>query len=332
MLLTESEPQTVVRPSPNVSASAAIAQNEIVVTPSAPTSRHAEPECKKTSERQGPVATPKARRFAADHHVDLRTVKGSGPDGAVRISDIEAFLHASGRRQDSEKDYAVVPIVGMRRVIADRMQRSHQCAPQIALTTSIDMNAVQELLLSANPASGAGDARRFTVTAVVLKAVASSLLEHPRINSHLIKDEIHEYQVAHLGIAVALEDGLIVPLIRNVESKTLATIQSEVEDLVARARERHLRAVESQGATFTVSNLGMFGVEQFSAIVNPPEVGILAVGAIKDTPYKFQGGVALRPMMQVTINVDHRAVDGAVAARFLSCLKENLESPPFFTS
>jgi pyruvate dehydrogenase E2 component (dihydrolipoamide acetyltransferase) len=262
-----------------------------------------------------------------EHHVDLGMVKGSGPDGAVLVSDIEAFLQASPTNQGLEKDYAAVPIEGMRRAIADRMQRSHQLAPQIALTTSVDMNSVQEFLRNANSACEGGEAYRLTVTAVVLKAVASSLLQHPRINSHLIGDEIHEYRVVHLGIAVALEDGLIVPLIRNVESKTLASIQSEVRDLVARARGRHLRLVESQGATFTVSNLGMFGVEQFSAIVNPPEVGILSVGAIRATPWELHGSIALRPMMQVTINVDHRAVDGAVAAKYLSCLKERLEGP-----
>jgi pyruvate dehydrogenase E2 component (dihydrolipoamide acetyltransferase) len=157
-------------------------------------------------------------------------------------------------------------------------------------------------------------------------------VQHPRINSHLIEGKIYEYRVAHLGLAVALEDGLIVPVIRHVETKTAAALQLESADLVSRARNRRLRLEESKGATFTVSNLGMFGVEQFSAIVNPPEVGILAVGAMKETPVGIDGKVALRPMMLVTLNVDHRVVDGAVAARFISGLKDKLENPSCLTS
>lgn len=327
MLLTESEPRKAALPLTTVGAAPPVVKTEVAARPSFPQTRPAAPETCQTSERRVPVATPKARRLAAERHIDLRAVQGSGPDGAVQVTDIEAFLQAAAKPHEFEKDYTVIPIEGMRRQIADRMQRSHQHAPQIALTTSIDMTGVQELRRSANSALGAGDAPHLTVTAVMLKAIASSLLENPRINSHLMEQEIREYRVFHLGIAVALEDGLIVPVIRNVESKTLATIQSEVTDLVARARGRHLKLVESQGATFTVSNLGMFGVDQFSAIVNPPEVGILSVGTIKGTPSEIQGTIVLRPVVQVTLNVDHRAVDGAVAAKFLSCLKERLESP-----
>jgi pyruvate dehydrogenase E2 component (dihydrolipoamide acetyltransferase) len=220
----------------------------------------------------------------------------------------------------------------MRRAIADRMLRSHQSVPQISLTTSIDATPLDELLRRVNSAKGPDKASHLTITAVMLKAVALSLLKNPRINSHLLEGEIREFRVIHLGIAVALEEGLIVPVIRNVESRTLANIQSEVADLVARARSRRLRLIESKDATFTVSNLGMFGVDQFSAIVNPPEVGILSVGAIKKTPWEIQGNIQLRPVMQVTINVDHRAVDGAVAAKFLTCLRETIESPSLLVS
>jgi pyruvate dehydrogenase E2 component (dihydrolipoamide acetyltransferase) len=166
-----------------------------------------------------------------------------------------------------------------------------------------------------------------TVTAILSKAVAAALIQHPRVNSHLIEQEIREYHVVHLGMAVALEDGLVVPVIRNVESKSVAAIQSELEDLIPRARSRRLHAEEMKDGTFTISNLGMFGIEQFSAILNPPEVGILSVGAIRDIPVGVEGKVVLSPMMQVTVNVDHRAVDGAVAARFLNFLKEILENP-----
>jgi pyruvate dehydrogenase E2 component (dihydrolipoamide acetyltransferase) len=293
--------------------------------PIGPQRRQTETEAGYRPAPRGVVASPKARRLAAEHGVDLRTVKGSGPDGTVSVADVEALLPAPVPVSETELEYVVAPLEGMRRTIADRMRRSHQQAPPIALTITIDMSRVQELIRTANVGAGAGF--RLTVTAAVLKAVALCLLQHPRINSHLIEDKIYEYRVVHLGIAVALEDGLIVPVIRHVEAKTLAGVQSESADLVSRARSRHLRSDESHGATFTVSNLGMFGVEQFSAIVNPPEVGILAVGAIKETPVGINSTVALRPMMLVTLNVDHRVVDGAVAAKFISGLKDKLENP-----
>jgi len=165
------------------------------------------------------------------------------------------------------------------------------------------------------------------MTCLICKAVASSLLQHPRLNSHFLGDEIREFSPVHLGIAVALEEGIVVPVVRNAHRKNLPSFQSELADLTNRGRLGKLQASEMKGSTFTLSNLGMFRVDQFTAILNPPEVGILSIGTILDTPIGWNGQVVLRPVMQVTVNVDHRAVDGAVAARFISTIKDTLENP-----
>jgi pyruvate dehydrogenase E2 component (dihydrolipoamide acetyltransferase) len=330
LVLTESESRAVPPPTTPISHPP-VARNDGGGPTNSP-KRQTETEAGNRPAPRGIVASPKARRLAVEHGIDLHHVRGSGPDGTVSVADVEALLPAPLPVSEPKPEYVVVPLEGMRRTIADRMQRSHQQAPTIALTTSIDMSRVQELIRASRPAGGAETGPSLTVTAVLLKAVALCLVQHPRINSHLIEGKIYEYRVAHLGLAVALEDGLIVPVIRHVETKTAAALQLESADLVSRARNRRLRLEESKGATFTVSNLGMFGVEQFSAIVNPPEVGILAVGAMKETPVGIDGKVALRPMMLVTLNVDHRVVDGAVAARFISGLKDKLENPSCLTS
>ena len=157
--------------------------------------------------------------------------------------------------------------------------------------------------------------------------MGATLCEHPRLNAHLVDDEIREFSDVHLGIAVALEDGLIVHVIRSVEQRGLSSIQSELNDLTSRARKGTIKLNEVKGGTFTISNLGMFGIEHFTAILNPPEVAILSIGTVTDVPVGVDGEVVLRPIMQVTINADHRAVDGAVAARFLAALKKALENP-----
>ena len=273
-------------------------------------------------------ASPKARRLASERGIDLSALSGSGPRGARSAEDVlGGAAEVPGTPRSGSADHKVVHITGMRKTIAERLLRSHQAAPHISLTLSIDMSQVRQHVkeLSARVESPAGTRR--TVTAFVSKAVAVALRQHPRVNAHLIEQEIREYHVVHLGIAVALEDGLVAPVIRNVERKSVVAIQSELEDLITRARSRRLQAQEMRGGTFTISNLGMFGIEQFSAILNPPEVGILSVGAIRDIPVGVQGQVVLSPMMQVTVTVDHRAVDGAVAARFLNFLKEILENP-----
>ena len=164
---------------------------------------------------------------------------------------------------------------------------------------------------------------------MLLKAAAEALAKHPRLNAHLINDEIREYRGIHLGVAVAVEDGLLVPVIRDAGLKSAAEIQNELTDLAARARSGRLRLDEMTGSTFTASNLGMFGIEHFSAVLNPPEVGILSLGCIFERAVNNRGSAEFHPFLEATINVDHRAIDGAGAAAYLQTLKQVLEHPQF---
>ena len=274
-----------------------------------------------------PLASPKARRLAAEAGISLASVRGSGPDGAVLAADVGPHRGAEAAPSVAEQEYEIIRLKGKRRIIAERMQQSAQAAPHISLSLSVDVGELQRLVerLSSQVESKTGAPLK--MTPVLAKVTAAALEKHPRLNAHFVDEEIHQYSKIHLGIAVALDDGLIVPVIRDVGGKKLTDVHVEMQDLLSRARSGRLRSDEIKGGTFTVSNLGMFGVEQFTSIVNPPEIGILSVGAIADRAVKANDQIALRPMMQVTVNVDHRAVDGAVAADFLKTLKSLLENP-----
>jgi len=271
------------------------------------------------------LASPKARRLAAQAGIDLSSMPGSGPDRAILTKDILAL--STPAPNDGEPEFNTIEVRGMRRIIADRLQHSAQEAPHITLSLSVDMSRAKDQIRNWNTLSASPGPPTLTMTSLICKAVVTSLLLHRKLNSHFLGEEIREYRNVHLGVAVALDEGLVVPVIRNAEKKDLASIQTELAHLANRARLRQLQSYELKGSTFTLSNLGMFGIEQFTAILNPPEVGILSVGMIKDTPIAFDGQVVLRPLMHVSISVDHRAVDGAVAARFLGAVKKQLEDP-----
>jgi pyruvate dehydrogenase E2 component (dihydrolipoamide acetyltransferase) len=250
--------------------------------------------------------SPRARRLAEEHRVNWRFLAGSGPNGLVTEHDVQAQI---------AQPPAAQLLLPARRVIAERLSRSQRESVHIYLTVSIDMTAAARL-------------RRDGVTwnDLILKAAARCLMEHPAMNSSLSGDGLRTHHEAHIGIAVNADDGtLVVPVLRGVEGKRLEQVAAERRTLVANARARRLAPEEMSGGTFTVSNLGMCGVEQFTAIINPPETGILAVGAITDEPRAVNGAVAIRPVMPVTLGADHRAVDGAEAARFLCAFKELLE-------
>lgn len=280
------------------------------------------------------TASPKARRLASEHGLDMATLAGSGPDGAVLAGDVQEALAvrskstlASRALPTKSGEPRVIPVKGMRKVIADRLQESYQTAPHISLSLSADVTEILRISERLSSAVQEETGHPLTMTAILAKVVGATLCEHPRLNAHLVDDEIREFSDVHLGIAVALEDGLIVPVIRSVEQRGLSSIQSELNDLTSRARKGTIKLNEVKGGTFTISNLGMFGIEHFTAILNPPEVAILSIGTVTDVPVGVDGEVVLRPIMQVTINADHRAVDGAVAARFLAALKKALENP-----
>ncbi|HRN51824.1 MAG TPA: 2-oxo acid dehydrogenase subunit E2 [Anaerolineales bacterium] len=276
-------------------------------------------------------ATPAARRVARQRNIALHAVRGSGPRGRVQAADVQSAQPSAAPRRAvaASKPGAVerIPFSQMRRTIADNLQRSAQEAPHIYFQTDVDITALNDMVAEANrkPAEGAP---KVTLTAVLAKAVAWTLVRHPRLNSHLGKDEVLQFSDIHLGLAVALDEGLIVPVIHNAELKQVGELAAEVNDLAARARSGKLKPQDLQGATFTISNLGMFRIDRFTAIINPPQVGILAVGrASRRLLPDAQGQPVVRPVATLTLSVDHRVIDGAVAAAFLDDLSAVCERP-----
>jgi pyruvate dehydrogenase E2 component (dihydrolipoamide acetyltransferase) len=274
-------------------------------------------------------ATPAARRIAVERGVALAEIKGSGPRGRIQAADVSPYQPAAVPL--GEAHHEVVPLRGMRHTIAARMQQSYQTAPHIKLTVQVDMSAVQALRGELNARAEALGGPRISVTAILVKVCAWALRRHRWVNASLHGDEIHLHRSANIGVAVALEEGLIVPVIRQAEQLGLADIARRIGDLAERAREGRLSPEDVSGGTFTISNLGMYGIDQFSAILNPPESGILAVGRIaKRSVVVDQDGrdeMVIRPMMNVTLSGDHRVLDGAVAARYLRDVVDALEHP-----
>ena len=278
------------------------------------------------------AASPLARRLAAEHGLELAALQGSGPQGAVLAADVRAAAREAEAAAAAEETVAqevrrVVPLTGMRGAIAARTQASARAAPHISLTLGADMRAALLLQQQLSSAVESASGHKLTLTAVLARVVAETLGSHPRLNARLLDDGIHELRPVHLGVAVALDDGLLVPVIRDCEDLGLAELQARLQELAQRARARQLSAAEMGGGSFTLSNLGMYGIEHFTAIINPPEVAILSVGAVQECVVADAGQAAVRPMLQLTINVDHRAVDGAVAAAFLRDVKQLLEDP-----
>lgn len=281
-------------------------------------------------------ASPLARRLANEQGLDLSQIHGSGPEGAVRAADLRQVSETAAPKAEpvteleipQVEEYRRIPLRGIRKVVAQRLQQSYQHAPHISLTLTVDMTETERLMANLAEPIQQATGQVLTLTAVLARVTAIALSRHPRLNAHLVGDEeIREYESVHLGIAVALEDGLVVPVIRQAQLKGLAALQTELNELVSRARANKLALNEIKGSTFTLSNLGMYGIEQFTAIINPPEVGILAIGAITPGPKEIGGHLVMRPLMRLTLMVDHRAVDGAVGAQFLATLKHLLENP-----
>jgi pyruvate dehydrogenase E2 component (dihydrolipoamide acetyltransferase) len=279
--------------------------------------------------------SPLARKVAAQSGVDLRALQGSGPGGRIVRRDVEAALTSPQRpvsvspREASSsvaesKDFEDMALTPMRAMIAKRMPLSKGPVPHFYVTSEVDMDRAWELREALNALEGQP---RISVNDLVVRACALTLVRHPGVNASFTGDAIRRYQRAHIGIAVALEDGLITPVLRDCDRKSLTQIAVEARDLSERSRARKLRASEMSGATFSISNLGMFDVTEFSAIINPPEGAILAVGSVREVPVVTPQGIAPGRRMKMTISCDHRAMDGAMAARFLQDLKRLLEEP-----
>lgn len=277
-----------------------------------------------TSTDQRLKASPLAKAMAKEAGLDLSTLQGSGEGGRIIKRDVEAALAqkpAIGPAIASA--YEETPLSQMRKTIAKRLTASVQQAPHFYLTVTISMeNAIQwrEKLNALSP-------HKISFNDLIIKACAVALRRHPYLNAAWLEDRIRLYKEVHIGFAVAVEEGLIVPVIRHADRKGLAEIAAETAALAAKARERKLSPEEYSGSTFSISNLGMFGIESFTAVINPPEAAILAVGAIAPVATIREGALGIERQMKVTLSCDHRVVDGATGAQFLQTLKALLEEP-----
>jgi len=276
-------------------------------------------------------AVPAARRLARELGVDLRAVQGTGPGGRIQSADVQRAAARPVVEGEAAPRPAVrrrVPLTGMRRAIAERMLRSVREAPPFTVSVDVEMSRALTLLeeLSAWAEREAGV--RVTLTALLIRACAWALRRHPALNATLEGEEILEWEDVNIGVAVAVPEGLVVPVVPAADRKGLIEIARVLEEKVARAREGRLRPEDLQGGTFTLSNLGMYGVDRFTAILNPPQAAILAVGRVAKRPVVGEGDrVEVRPVATFTLTADHRLVDGAQAARFLEDLRTALERP-----
>ncbi len=273
-------------------------------------------------------ASPVARRMAAEQGVDLATLTGSGPEGRVVKRDVEAGARtattAAPASQVSGPEFADVPLTQMRKAIAKRLVQSIGPIPTFYLTAEADMERAAEArdaLLAADPSG------KFSFNDVIIRATAAALRQHPWVNAWWMDTAVRQWQSVHIGVAVAVEDGLITPIVRHADRKSLREISAEVRDMAGRAREKKLKPDEYTGATFSISNLGMFGIDEFTAVINPPEAAILAVGRIEPKPVVVDGAVVVRRRMRLTLSCDHRVIDGATGAAFLKTLVAMLENP-----
>jgi pyruvate dehydrogenase E2 component (dihydrolipoamide acetyltransferase) len=273
-------------------------------------------------------ASPLAKKIAAQTGVDLRLIQGSGPGGRIIRRDVEGAGASAGPAAAaaavSGAEFEDVPLSQMRAAIARRMPLSKAPVPHFYVTSEVAMDRAWALREQLNALEGQP---KISVNDFVIRACALALLTHPGVNASLQGDAIRVYHRAHIGIAVALDDGLITPVLRDCHAKPLVQIAVESRDLAERARNRKLRAPELSGATFSISNLGMFDVAEFSAIINPPEGAILAVGSVRRVPVVDDAGLGVGRRMMLTISCDHRVMDGAMGARFLQDVKRLLEEP-----
>jgi pyruvate dehydrogenase E2 component (dihydrolipoamide acetyltransferase) len=273
--------------------------------------------------------------MASESGLDIGSVAGSGPGGRIIKRDVEAAAGSQADRGGAAPStyraagapstpFVDQPLTQIRKTIAKRLAESIGPIPTFYLTAEFDLTRVVEMRAAM---AEMGDEFKVSINDILLKATATALHQHPEVNAHWLGDRIRVFNTVHLGMAVATDDGLIVPVIFNAEQKGLREISAESKALAKLARERKLKPEQYTGSTFSVSNLGMMQIDQFTAIINPPEVGILAIGAAKDVPVLVDGEFKPRKHLRLTMSCDHRAVDGAVGARFLQTLRRLIENP-----
>lgn len=284
------------------------------------------------------IVSPIAARMAAENSIDLKSISGTGPNGRIIKRDIETALAGGSAGAAASPSYSFTPStqVGssayreettskMRQVIASRLAESIGPIPTFYLTTEIEMDNALELRKAIN--ASVSEDQKISVNDIVVKVAALSLVKHPFVNSSYQDQSIRFYEQADIGVAVAIDEGLITPVVRGANLKGFLEIAAEIKDLAAKAKARKLQPEEYTGATFSISNLGMFGIKEFTAIINPPEAGILAIGGAAPTPVVRDGEIVIRNIMNVTMSCDHRVIDGATGAKFLQTFKQMLEQP-----
>jgi pyruvate dehydrogenase E2 component (dihydrolipoamide acetyltransferase) len=317
-------------------ASVAPAQTPTEITPIAPTQNDSTPSPIAQTVADGRlIASPLAKSIAKEKGIDLGQVIGSGDNGRIVKRDVENFSPAAQTNTNkvaapialpqivASESFTEVPVSQMRKAIARRLGESKHTAPHFYLTMSIVMDNVFSARKQINEYSEV----KISVNDIIIKAVALSLRKNPNANSSWLGDKIRYNQHIHVGVAVAIEDGLIVPVVKFADNKSLSHISAEVKQLAEKAKSKKLQPNEFEGNTFTISNLGMFGIDEFTAIINPPDACILAVGAAKETVIAQNGEMKIAQVMKVTLSCDHRVVDGATGSAFLQTLKELLENP-----
>ncbi len=273
------------------------------------------------------IASPLARRIAEQKGVDLRLIKGTGPNGRIVRADVESAGFAPAPKAaapaPSGAAYEAIPHSAMRKVIAKRLTESKQTVPHFYLTVDCEIDELLSLRAKMNEVSET----KLSVNDFIIRAVALALGKVPAANASWTESAILRYSSADISVAVATPSGLLTPIVFAAETKKVAEISSQMKDLAARAKDGKLKPEEFQGGSFTISNLGMFGVKDFAAIINPPQGCILAVGAGEQRPVAKNGQLAVATVMSCTLSVDHRVVDGAAGAEFLAAFKELIEKP-----
>jgi len=270
------------------------------------------------------IASPLARKLADERNINLSLVKGTGDAGRIVKRDIDNY--SGGNSAPSVERYTEVEVSQMRKVIAQRLGESKFTAPHFYLTCEINMDKTIEARKAINTVSPV----KISFNDMIVKATSMALQEHPQVNSSWLGDRIRFNEHIHIGVAMAIEDGLLVPVVRFANNKRLSEISSEVKEYGVRAKAKKLQPEDWEGNTFTISNLGMFDIEEFTAIINPPDACILAVGSIVDKPIVKNGEIVIGNTLKVTLSCDHRVVDGVVGSKFLGTLKGYLENPVLF--
>ena len=292
-----------------------------------------QPQAAAPSDSGRMIVSPLAARMAAEAGIDLRSLQGSGPGGRIIKRDIEAatskptaapVFEATRIQQAGASAYRDEPASQIRQTIAKRLVTSLGPVPHFFLTTDIEMDRAAEMRKGINALD---PDLKISINDIIIKVVAAALIQHPEVNASFQEKIVRYYEQADIGVAVAIEDGLITPVVRAADQKSLSQIAAEVRELAERARSKRLKPEEYTGATFSISNLGMFGIDEFTAVINPPEGAILAVGAMTAKPVVRENEIVIRQMMRVTMSCDHRVIDGATGAKFLQTFKKILENP-----